>query len=108
VKSITAPSGTEAEIRYPLKRKNYDELIPSDILAPRLLVLVVLPPDVTAWLSASPEAIVLRHCAYWTSLRGLPPTDNETRVTVGVPRANLFTSEALVGLMTRINEGGVP
>jgi hypothetical protein len=41
------------------------------------------------------------------SLRGLPATDNETSVTVQVPRANLFDVSALMGLMQLINEGGV-
>jgi hypothetical protein len=107
VKSTNDGTGTEAAIHYPLKRKNYDELILADLLTPRLLVLVVVPPDPLAWLTASPEALVLRHCAYWVSLRGLPATDNETSVTVEVPRANLFDVSALMGLMQLINEGGV-
>jgi hypothetical protein len=107
VKSTNDGTGTEAAIHYPLKRKNYDELILADLLTPRLLVLVVVPPDPLAWLTASPEALVLRHCAYWVSLRGLPATDNETSVTVQVPRANLFDVSALIGLMQMLNEGGV-
>jgi hypothetical protein len=107
VKSTSDGTGTEAAIHYPLKRKNYDELILADLLTPRLLVLVVVPPDPLAWLTASPEALVLRHCACWVSLRGLPATDNETSVTVQVPRANLFDVSALMGLMQMINEGGV-
>lgn len=107
VKSTNDGTGTEAAIHYPLKRKNYDELILADLLTPRLLVLVVVPPDPLAWLTASPEALVLRHCAYWVSLRGLPATDNETSVTVQVPRANLFDVSALTGLMQMMNEGGV-
>jgi hypothetical protein len=107
VKSTNDGTGTEGAIHYPLKRKNYDELILADLLTPRLLVLVVVPPDPLAWLTASPEALVLRHCAYWVSLRGLPATDNETSVTVQVPRANLFDVSALMGLMQMLNEGGV-
>jgi hypothetical protein len=81
VKSTSDCTGTEAAIHYPLKRKNYDELILADLLTPRLLVLVVVPQDPPAWLTAAPEALVLRHCAYWVSLRGLPARDNETSVT---------------------------
>jgi hypothetical protein len=102
VKSTSDGTGTEAAIHYPLKRKNYDELILADLLTPRLLVLVVVPQDPLAWLTAAPEALVLRHCAYWVSA-----TDNETSVTVQVPRANLFDVSALMGLMQMINEGGV-
>jgi Domain of unknown function (DUF4365) len=107
VKSTSNGSGSETAIPYPLKRKNYDDLILSDLLTPRVLVLVLVPPDPQAWLSASPEAFVLRHCAYWASLRGLPATSNESSVTVHVPRANLFDRAGLDGLMRAINEGGV-
>lgn len=108
VKSTATANGTDTAIHYPLKRKNYDELIPTDLLAPRLLVLIVVPANPLAWLTASSEALVLRHCAYWASLRRLPPTANESTVTIQVLRANLFDTRALVGLMRKINEGGVP
>jgi hypothetical protein len=55
----------------------------------------------------SPEQLVLRRCAYWCSLAGLPESENETSVTVRVPRANLFNVAVLTGLMQEINEGGV-
>ena len=108
VKSIRAAPGDGDHVPYPLKRKNYDDLSLPELLAPRILVLVLLPKDPAAWLQCSPEQLVLRHCAYWLSLAGAPATDNETRVTVQVPRANLFMVEGLSGLMHRINEGGVP
>ena len=43
----------------------------------------------------------------WCSLAGLPASENESSVTVQVPRANLFDVAALTGLMQAINEGGV-
>jgi hypothetical protein len=107
VKSTSNDAGSETAIHYTLKRKNYDDLILSDLLTPRVLVLVLVPSAPPMWLSASPEALVLRHCAYWVSLSGLPATTNETYVTVRVPRANLFDVTALTGLMQAINEGGV-
>ncbi len=108
VKSTAGATDAEASIAYKLRRKNYDELIPEDLLAPRLLVLVLVPADPLGWLSASPDALLLRHCAYWVSLRGQAPTTNESSVTIRVPRANLFDVAALTGLMQAINEGGVP
>ena len=105
VKSTSNSAGTETAIHYALKRKNYDELTLVDLLAPRILVLVLVPSDPLAWLTASPEALVLRNCAYWVSLRGLPATDNKTSVTVQVPRANLFDVGAVMALMRSINEG---
>ena len=60
-----------------------------------------------AWLSVSAEQLVLRHCAFWCSRTGQPESENESSVTVQVPRANLFDVAAVTGLMRAINEGGV-
>ena len=108
VKSTRAGPLAAARLPYALKRKNYDGLSLPDLLAPRLLVLVIVPEDPAQWLSCSAEQLVLRHCAYWLSLAGAPPTDNERTVTNQVPRANLFTVESLSWLMHTIDEGGVP
>lgn len=108
VKSLRGQPRDGEHIAYALKRKNYDDLRLADLLAPRLLVLVIVPDAPATWLSISPDQLVLRHCAYWLSLATAPPSDNETSVTVYVPRANLLTVEALSGLMHTINEEGVP
>ena len=105
VKSWTQDAGTPEALHYPLKRKSYDGLILTNLLIPRFLVLVLVPPSPEAWLSVSPEQLVLRRSACWCSLAGLPETENERSVTVQVPRANLFDVAALTSLMQRINEG---
>jgi hypothetical protein len=79
-----------------------------EVAAPRILVLVIVPADIGEWMNLSTEQLVLRRAACWVSLAGQPESDNEISVTVSVPRANLFTVEALRGLMTRINDGGAP
>ncbi len=95
-------------IPYPLKVKNYNDLIITDILVPRILVLVLLPPQVEEWLTLSQTELILRRCCYWTSLRGQPRSDNQYTVTVPIPRSNMFTVEALCRMMVQINEGGAP
>jgi hypothetical protein len=87
--------------------KNYNDLrAPCHV--PRLLVVVCVPADVDAWLTATPEALVLRRCAYWRSLRGLPPADTETRKTVHIPRSQRFEPRALAALMATIARGDTP
>jgi hypothetical protein len=72
MKTTTTDDGAGDVIRYPLKRQNYDDLILTDIVSPRILVLVTLPQELSDWLSLAPEELVLCHCAYWVSLRGKP------------------------------------
>lgn len=105
MKTWSGDDGSNDPIRYPLKRKNYDALILTEVLAPRILVLVTIPEDLGDWLTLSREQIVLRRCGFWVSLAGQPKTENETSVTVAVPRGNVLTANALQELMRRINEG---
>jgi Domain of unknown function (DUF4365) len=108
MKTTTTTDGDGDTIQYPLKVKNYNDLIITDILAPRILILVLLPPHIDEWLAVSPTELILRRCSYWTSLRGRPTSDNEYTVTVPIPRANIFTVDALCRMMAQINEGGAP
>lgn len=95
-------------VRFPLKLKNYDELRNPHLINPRILVVVVVPPRLEDWLSQTEDELVLRRCGYWMSLRGVPETSNVQSVTVVLPRAQLFTPQALIEIMTRVNDGGLP
>jgi hypothetical protein len=106
MKTWTGDDGSSDPIRYPLKRKNYDDLILTDVLAPRILVLVTIPQDIGEWMALSVQQLVLRRCGYWVSLVGQPQSDNESSVTVSVSRANVLTVDALQELMQRVNERG--
>lgn len=108
MKTTIAETGTEDVISYALKKKNYDDLILTDLVSPRILVLVLLPRDLSNWLVLSPAQLVLSHCAYWVSLRGRLPSDNETTMTIHIPQVNLFGPESLHIMMNTINEGGAP
>lgn len=94
----------QGQVHFPLKIKNYDDLrLPS--LVPRVLLLVVMPDDVSDWLRHTEEELVLSGCGYWLSLFGYPSTENTESVTVQIPRAQQFTPEALRAIMKRVNDG---
>jgi hypothetical protein len=108
MKTTSTDDGKGDFIRYPLKRKNYDDLIIADLTSPRVLIVVIIPDNPNAWLRMPAEQLVLCYCAYWVSLRGREPTENANTVTVQIPRINLFTPDALVAIMKRINSGDEP
>jgi hypothetical protein len=89
-------------IAYPLKLKNYDELRPTNLLVPRILIVVTVPDDLTDWLKHSEDELAMRKCGYWLSLRGMAATTNQTNVTVHLPRANVFSVAQLIQMMQRI------
>jgi hypothetical protein len=47
---------------------------------------------------------VLKPCAYYFNLKGLPEKNNETSVTVHVPLANVFSPEALHDMMLKTSK----
>lgn len=92
------------DLRFPLSRKNYDDLRDPDLTLPRLLVVVLVPEQIDDWLAQTEAALVLRVCGYWVSLRGAPPRSSaSTNVTVRIPRAQILDVAALQTLMARVS-----
>ena len=94
-------------VRYPLNVKNYNDLRVTTFI-PRLLIVVLVPENIEEWIQQSESEMLIKHCAYWVSLRGMPETRNTNRITVELLRQNQFTAEALESIMQRISKGGVP
>jgi len=97
----------ENYIKYPLNLKNYNDL-KINALVPRILVVVLVPDEITDWIKQTEDELCLRYCAYWVSLRGMPNTENTTNVTIELPRTNQFTPDALQGIIQRISFGSLP
>jgi len=108
LKSTTAECRDETQIRYELERAAHNFLANVATLAPRVLIVVLLPADVGEWVATSEEALALRRCGYWLSLRGAQATQNAYSITVGIPRANALTAPALDSILARIASGQQP
>jgi hypothetical protein len=102
VKSTTRANVSETAVSYDLEVKNYVDLREEGDNCPRFLVLVVMPEDEAQWLTQTAEELIVRHCAYWVSLVGHPPTASRTTVRIAVPRSNVFSVEALQSLLARL------
>lgn len=101
LKATTRAALDGDEIAFPLPKKNYNDLV-APSLVPRILVVFVMPEDEADWLTLTPESLTLRRCAYWLSLRGRPPTTNETSQTVHLSRARCLTHETLRELLRKV------
>jgi hypothetical protein len=104
LKSTTRANLGQAHLTYDLPVVNYDDVRDTDAQVARILVVLVMPDDEALWLSQSPEELVLRHCAYWLSLKGRPPTTNTATIRVSVPLANVFSPAALRDIVQRLRE----
>jgi hypothetical protein len=86
----------------------YDDLRTETVDAARILVVLFLPADAQEWLSHTAQELAMRRCAYWQSLRGAPPTTNTSGETVYLPRAQMFTPQALITLAARLSRRDFP
>ena len=91
----------EHEVVYALKTKNYNELKATNVLVPRLLVVVLVPESEDDWLRHSEEELAMRRCGYWISQLGRADTANSGTVSLAIPRDNVFDVVGLRGLMSR-------
>ncbi len=96
VKATTRAQLRSEEVRFELDADAYRELA-SDEGMPRILVVFVMPTEESLWFEQTDEALTLRRCAWWTSLRGLEPTDNTRSVRVSLARDRRFDSAAILG-----------
>jgi hypothetical protein len=92
------PIESDGQISFSLPLKNYNELR-SHSQCQRILVVLFLPKDANEWLHQTEEAITIRRCAYWVSLRNAPESDNKTAQTVYLPKKNILGKEALLHIV---------
>jgi hypothetical protein len=93
---------------YDLKAKNYEDLRHTDLQVPRILVVVAVPHDVSAWIEQDEERLLMRYCGWWVSLRGLDASTNTSTVRLDVPRLQHFDVASLAALMDRLGQGDTP
>jgi len=108
LKSTTRAEVRETVVVHDLEVRAYDLLRQENVSRPRILVVLVLPEDESQWLSQSEDALILRRCAYWVSLRGAKPTTAQATVRILIPRANVFSVESLQTLMDQAREESLP
>lgn len=89
IKSTSRNILKDESIKFRLTAKNYDELRENDPFVPQLLIVVLIPSDINNWLSQTEESLCLKRCAYWLSLRGRPPLDQQSTITIEIPRQNI-------------------
>ncbi|BBU62346.1 hypothetical protein MSC49_22810 [Methylosinus sp. C49] len=104
--TINLGESKDGKFSYALKRRNYD-LLREPTLVPNILVLLALPSDRVEWLTVAPEQLVIRRCAYWASLKGLPESANKETVTMYLDDEKRFDVESLKALMEQARSGAV-
>lgn len=86
-------------LKFPLKKKNYDDLRGDNVLSPRYLVVLVVPSADIDWLEHKDDHMVARNLCYWISIKDFPETTNDTSITLEIPITQRFNSTTLKNLM---------
>lgn len=92
-------------ILYDLEVKNYRDLIQTQIGCPRILILFLLPKEKDEWVAVSCDETILKKCAYWCSLKGMPDSTNKEKVRIKIPESQLLTVSELKSLMDKVKKG---
>lgn len=92
----------EGTLQHDLPVQNYEALRARRQAMPSVLVVVCVPPDWESRLVWTPDALLLRHCAFWRSLEGAPPTSN--RRTCRVTLHQRLSPEELSRIMFLVAE----
>lgn len=100
-RDILRPDG----LHFPLPLKNYNDLR-IEAINPRILIVLLMPEDINKWLQQTDQELLLRHCAYWKSLKDEQATPNESSVTVQLPLSNIFSSAQLLEMMENTERTG--
>lgn len=80
-------------IKYDLEVKSFNDLVErqNNGTAPLVLILFVLPHDQNIWVDIDQTEIRLRKHAYWfIPPAGSVPTNNEHRIRIEIPKANML------------------
>ena len=104
VKTTESPSWTATGLSFDLDVATYNKLRTGS--TPGYLVTIVLHCTLAAVTRHFGRGTVVRATGYWLSLAGRAETTNTSTITLSLPRANMLTSEQLIGLFPA--RGGAP
>ena len=94
------------DVIYRMKASSYNKIVRQNNRTralPRILILMCLPRDPTAWLDTDEERLLLRKCSYWKRLVGDPTEDSHC--TIRIPRSNRLDSDAVKSLLAKVESG---
>jgi len=105
LKSSSAVSFEGDCVIYDLESKNYNDLVNESSMLPNILILFVLPANDDDWLSVTVNQLTMKQCAWWCSLEGQEPTENQATKRISIPVHQIFSPTALIDLMEKVKGG---
>ena len=110
LKATTASTGADPDfasyffngiLRYNKLRKNDSPIY-------KILAVLFLPSEPSAWLTCTTDELILKKSAYWTCLYGADESKNDSGQTIYLPKNQLLTPEELIRLANLAVHSTVP
>lgn len=95
----------DGTLHFQLKKKNFNDLCGKNLIVPRYLIVLMVPPDYKEWLIEKPTNIELYHYALWYSLKNELPFKRKRSQLIRVPGDNLLTKEVFNMMMIKASDG---
>lgn len=104
LKATTQDVVKDEHIAWSLEMAHYDKLR-ARARVPHLLVVLALPDDARDGVRHTVDALLIRKCAYWVNMTGMPEVVGQGSKTVQIPREQVLSPEGLLQILTRVSEG---
>lgn len=97
------------KIAYDIKNKARNKLTKTKTNAavPKILVVLCLDTQKSNWMKQDLSQLIVKKCAYWYYLEGMPKVPNDDHTTVlHIPKENVFSPENIQKIMNCVKTGG--
>lgn len=90
--------------RFPLDKKNYDDLRAKSCTQ-RYLGVLVIPEIRDKWVNVKQKHLIARETMYIVDPKNWPDSENQESVTIDIDPKNKFNKKTLLELMTKASKG---
>ena len=99
---------TNCEVRddcvvYDMDARAYNKLVNWNGIGFAILIVFRLPKNEQEWFNLSEDILCMKHCCYWTQLKGEKST-NSSSVRIKIPRDQLFDTQTVIELIERARQ----
>ncbi|EEN89474.1 hypothetical protein RHOER0001_4354 [Rhodococcus erythropolis SK121] len=103
----TVAPASSGEFSFTLKNEHFEKLARTNISHPRLLLVMICPPDTENWVRSRAHWTLVRHSMYWVNLYGKTPTGME-KSNVRVPYKQRLDDRELCRILHAVGNGVKP
>lgn len=94
----------EDGIKFNLSKKAYDYLRNQFTHTKIILMVVLVPEQISDWLTVQENESSLKKCGYWICLKGYDKTENKESINIHIPKENKIYNRTVLDLIEQCSE----